>query len=77
MHCLAYSHAGGASQAAVDVKDPYANDPARHPALMPRTIKPYNGETPNVLLTSIITPTEIFFTRNHLPVPAVDPTEHK
>lgn len=56
-----------------DFNDPYANDPERHPALIPRTLKPYNGETPPELLAaSPLTPNALFYVRNHLPVPKVD-----
>ena len=52
---------------------PYANDPKRNPLLQVLTEQPFNAETPAKLLTpSYITPTEIFFVRNHLPVPEVD-----
>ncbi|PNW83825.1 hypothetical protein CHLRE_04g217929v5 [Chlamydomonas reinhardtii] len=68
--------AAAAAAASAALKDPYAGDPARHPVLIPRTQKPFNGETPGSLLAaSPVTPTDVFFVRNHLPVPAVD-TEH-
>jgi sulfite oxidase len=58
--------------------DPYAKDPRRHPALIARSVKPFNAEPPAFLLAdSFITPTEILFTRNHLPVPHVDATTYK
>ena len=35
---------------------------------------PYNAETPLELITeSFITPADLFYVRNHLPVPVVDP----
>ena len=53
--------------------DPYANDPDRHPAMKINSAKPFNGEPPEVLLSdSLVTPNELFFVRNHLPVPDVD-----
>lgn len=56
-----------------DIKDPYANDPGRHPALKINSKKPFNAEPPTQLLTdSLITPNDIFFVRNHLPVPDID-----
>jgi hypothetical protein len=40
-----------------DMTDPYANDPRRHPALQPRSMKPYNAETPLKLLAdNFLTP---------------------
>eukprot|EP00884_Botryococcus_braunii_P006710 jgi/Botrbrau1/1603/Bobra.0185s0018.1 len=56
-----------------DVNDPYAGDPERHPALIARMQKPYNGETPPEILASTpFTPNTLFYVRNHLPVPTVD-----
>ena len=53
---------------------PYANDPERTPILKINTKEPFNAETPTVLLnTEFITPNNLFFVRNHLPVPVVDP----
>jgi len=38
-----------------------------------RTQKPFNAETPlDLLVDNMITPNEIFYVRNHLPVPEVD-----
>jgi hypothetical protein len=37
---------GGAAQ--VEVQDPYQNEPERHPALIVRSAKPFNAETPRV-----------------------------
>ncbi len=56
------------------VADPYANEPKRHPALVVQSQQPFNAETPiDVLGTSRLTPNELFYVRNHLPVPHVDP----
>jgi sulfite oxidase len=57
--------------------DPYGREPLRHPALIPRSAKPFNAEPPAQLLAdSYITPTELFFVRNHLPVPDIDPATY-
>lgn len=58
----------------VPAKDsPYANDPVRSPVLKVNTHQPFNAETPSVLLAEhYLTPNDIFFVRNHLPVPQVD-----
>lgn len=57
-----------------DTNDPYANDPDRHPSLVVRSKKPFNAETPLALLgDSMVTPNSLFYVRNHLPVPEVDP----
>ena len=69
--CSAMQVGAGASQ---QVEDPYANEPKRHPALVVRSKHPFNAETPvDVLATSPTTPSELFYVRNHLPVPHVDP----
>ncbi|GAB1598553.1 sulfite oxidase-like [Argonauta hians] len=58
--------------------DPYAKDPIRHPALIPSSLKPFNAEPPIELLTEkFVTPKEIFFVRNHLPVPQFDLKTYK
>ena len=55
--------------------DPYATDPKdRSPVLVVRSQKPFNAEVPTELIAeNLITPNELFFIRNHLPVPKVDP----
>ncbi|XP_057556718.1 sulfite oxidase, mitochondrial isoform X2 [Hippopotamus amphibius kiboko] len=58
--------------------DPYADDPIRHPALKVNSQRPFNAEPPPELLTeNYITPNPIFFTRNHLPVPNLDPDTYR
>lgn len=62
----------------LEASDPYANDPSRHPALRINSQRPFNAEPPPELLTeNYITPNPIFFTRNHLPVPNVDPDTYR
>ena len=52
---------------------PYANDPKRHPALVINSKEPFNAETPPALaVESLITPNDLFYVRNHLPVPDID-----
>lgn len=59
-----------------DLSDPYSNDPSRHPILKVNSLKPFNAEPPPEILTeSYITPSELFFKRNHLPVPDINPDE--
>ncbi|KAM4880863.1 sulfite oxidase, mitochondrial isoform 2-T2 [Sylvia borin] len=61
-----------------DTEDPFAGDPPRHPALRVNSSKPFNAEPPPELLTqSFLTPNELFFTRNHLPVPSVEPSSYR
>ncbi|XP_075223511.1 sulfite oxidase [Lycorma delicatula] len=60
-----------------DVNDPYSADPKRHPALIVNLTRPFCAEPPSTILTeSFITPAELFYVRNHLPVPEVDPAEY-
>ncbi|GLC42769.1 hypothetical protein PLESTM_001377800 [Pleodorina starrii] len=61
--------AADAAAAAAAAVDPYASDPARHPSLVARSERPYNA--------SPITPNELFFVRNHLPVPHVDAASYR
>lgn len=64
---------------AVDnMDDPYANEPRRHFSLKPSSKKPFNAEPPLPLLADhLITPNELFYVRNHLPVPDVDPATYE
>ncbi|XP_067320039.1 sulfite oxidase, mitochondrial [Anolis sagrei] len=58
--------------------DPYADDPPRHPALQTNTLKPFNAEPPPELISeNYLTPNQLFFKRNHLPVPKVDPATYR
>jgi sulfite oxidase len=63
----------GGAAAVAPTEDPYRNEPRRHPALIVRSDKPFNGETPAQLLAaSAVTPNDMFFVRHHLPVPVID-----
>ncbi|KAG7674470.1 hypothetical protein Ndes2526B_g05201 [Nannochloris sp. 'desiccata'] len=61
------------------VENPYANEPKdRLAALQVRSKQPMNAETPLEFLSdSLITPSELFYIRNHLPVPEVDLKNYK
>ncbi|CAG0891391.1 unnamed protein product [Darwinula stevensoni] len=60
-----------------NMDDPYANEPKRHPALKPTSQKPFNAEPPAALLVANFhTPNELFYVRNHLPVPEVDEKDY-
>ncbi|KAL3320541.1 hypothetical protein Ciccas_000773 [Cichlidogyrus casuarinus] len=62
----------------LDNSNPYANDPERHPALIINIETPFNAEMPTELLVDhLITPNELFFVRNHLPVPQMDRDSYK
>lgn len=68
----------GGARPAINIEDPYKHEPSRHPALLVRSAKPFNGETPAELLVAApITPIDMFFTRHHLPVPVVDTDTYK
>eukprot|EP00921_Rhytidocystis_pertsovi_P014674 GHVQ01023652.1.p1 GENE.GHVQ01023652.1~~GHVQ01023652.1.p1 ORF type:complete len:663 (+),score=65.64 GHVQ01023652.1:365-2353(+) len=61
-----------------DLQDPYRYEPMRHPALRVVSQKPFNAESPVALLAdNFLTPSELFFVRNHLPVPKVDPEAYR
>jgi len=54
--------------------DQYSDEPPRDPALVVRSKKPFNAETPRLtLIDHWLTPNTLFYVRNHLPVPKVDP----
>lgn len=55
-----------------DENDPYRNDPKRHPALIVKSEKPFNAETPvELIMDNFYTPNDLFYVRNHMPVPNV------
>ena len=55
-----------------DADDPYAREPARHPALRMLSETPCSGESPSQLMAdSWTTPNALFFVRNHHPVPVL------
>jgi len=57
---------------------PFATDPKRHPALVVNNPTPFNAETPlSILADSFITPNDLYYVRNHLPVPIVDPDTYE
>ncbi|KAE8742914.1 hypothetical protein FOCC_FOCC011466 [Frankliniella occidentalis] len=67
-----------AAEATANMEDPYARDPIRHPALKPSSKKPFNAEPPPTLLTeSFVTPVDLFYVRNHLPVPEISENDYK
>lgn len=61
----------------LDANDPYSGDPIRNPILQVNSAKPFNAESPTQLLVeTFLTPNELFFIRNHLPVPKLKPEEY-
>jgi sulfite oxidase len=69
--------AAAAAKVASNSNDPYCNDPSRHPALQVLSDKPFNAEVPNSLIAEqYITPNDLWFVRQHHPVPKVNPAEY-
>ena len=57
--------------------NPYMFEPTRNKQLLTKNFSPFVGEPPlDVLCGEFITPTELFFVRNHLPVPEVDLSDY-
>lgn len=69
--------------AVTELKSPYLNDPDRSSDLRFHSIEPCNAEAPlededdNAGPVEYITPNELFFVRNHHPVPDLKPETHK
>lgn len=58
--------------------DVYFAEPVRHNILKIVNKKPFNAETPSALLVEHFhTPNELFYVRNHLPVPEIDPKTYE
>ena len=58
--------------------DPYKYEPDRINKLIVKNNRPYVGETPvEMLCGDFITPTELFFVRNHLPVPHINISDYE
>jgi len=54
----------------LDSSDPYAREPAPHPALSVHYAKPVNAEMPpSLIMDSWITPNDLWYVRHHHPVP--------
>lgn len=67
-----------AESKAKDLSDPYSDDPPISPVLNTHSSKPVNAEPPcNLLAHTYLTPNDMFFVRNHHPVPLVDAATHQ
>ncbi|PIA51156.1 hypothetical protein AQUCO_01100179v1 [Aquilegia coerulea] len=54
----------------------YSQEPPRHPSLQINAKEPFNAEPPrSALNSSYITPVDLFYKRNHGPIPIVDDIE--
>ena len=61
----------------VNSVDPYVNDPVRIPDLKYHSSTPCNAEVPsNLMMENWITPNELWFVRNHHPVPDIKAEEY-
>ncbi|KII64593.1 putative sulfite oxidase, mitochondrial [Thelohanellus kitauei] len=58
--------------------DEFSSEPTRSEHLIVNSGQPFNAETPvTALIDNFYTPNEVFFVRNHMPVPQIDPATHK
>lgn len=59
------------------IEDPFREDPSRDPRLLVRSERPCNAESPASALLTFLTETCLFYVRNHLWVPQVDPSAYE
>ncbi|XKL64794.1 hypothetical protein PGB90_004880 [Kerria lacca] len=65
-------------QNTADLSDPYIDEPKRNFPFIVNSEKPFNAEPAlPFLMKNFITPSEIFYVRNHLPVPLVEIEDYK
>lgn len=65
-------------QNVADLDDPYADEPERPSWFIVNSEKPFNAEPPlPFLVKNFITPSDIFYVRNHLPVPRIDEDDYE
>ncbi|ONI30028.1 hypothetical protein PRUPE_1G227000 [Prunus persica] len=54
----------------------YTEEPPRHPSLIVNSQEPFNAEPPrSALIASYVTPVDLFYKRNHGPIPVIDDIE--
>lgn len=57
---------------------PYAKEPERNPKLIVQGETPFNAEPElQLLVQDQLTPNDVFYVRNHMPVPMIDPEEYR
>lgn len=57
---------------------PYSNEPDRHPALLVQGKMPFNAEPrADLLAATQLTPNELFYVRNHMPVPLIKEEDYR
>lgn len=67
-----------AAEQAISSDDPYSSDPPVSPVQIFHQRKPINSETPSTLLSDTwVTPKEMWFKRNHHPVPHIAVENYK
>jgi hydroxyacylglutathione hydrolase len=72
------STADRAARPALLARPPQTRIAAKHRAMIVWTEEPLNAETPlDLLCRTAVTPTELFYVRNHAPVPEVDPSSYR
>jgi hypothetical protein len=73
-----YSSAKQTDVSVTDANSPYGSEPHRSAVLLSHTQRPFNAEPPlTLLLDKYLTPNDIFYVRNHLPVPHLDATTYR
>ncbi|XP_017850120.1 LOW QUALITY PROTEIN: probable sulfite oxidase, mitochondrial [Drosophila busckii] len=61
-----------------ELGSPWAQEPKRNALLKPASERPFNAETPLALLGEhFYTPNELFYVRNHLPVPVIQAEQYE
>ncbi|XP_017107415.2 sulfite oxidase, mitochondrial [Drosophila bipectinata] len=71
---------GGLAESNVETElgSPWAQEPQRHALLKPASKRPFNAEPPiGMLAENFLTPNELFYVRNHLPVPVIKEEEYE
>lgn len=62
----------------VDKKLAYHSDPERHPSMIVQSTAPYTAEPPaSALVAHQRTPNDLFYVRNHMPVPIIKEEEYE
>ncbi|XP_017871587.1 PREDICTED: probable sulfite oxidase, mitochondrial [Drosophila arizonae] len=61
-----------------ELGSPWAQEPKRHELLKPASKRPFNAEPPiSMLGEHFYTPNELFYVRNHLPVPCISAEDYE
>jgi sulfite oxidase len=59
-------------------EDPFKDDPTRDPSLVPCSMKPFIAEASvDLLMDHYITPSELHYVRNHMPVPIINEEDYQ